>query len=47
LRWSGLQNVVQVDYHALRERDIVRLAYLVEKHLDQALLRELCGLEVH
>jgi adenosylcobyric acid synthase len=45
LRWAGLQNVQQVDYHALRERDIERLADLVEKHLDGKLLRELCGLE--
>ena len=44
LRWAGLQNVQQVDYHALRERDIERLADLVENHLDGGLLRELCGL---
>ncbi|OCR26337.1 cobyric acid synthase [Pseudomonas syringae] len=44
LRWAGLENVQQVDYHALRERDIERLADLVEEHLDGALLRELCGL---
>ena len=46
LRWAGLENVEQVDYHALRERDIERLADLVENHLDVRLLRELCGLEV-
>ncbi|KPW52834.1 Cobyric acid synthase [Pseudomonas syringae pv. antirrhini] len=45
LRWAGLENVQSVDYHALRERDIERLADLVEKHLDGTLLRELCGLE--
>ncbi|WP_439852685.1 cobyric acid synthase [Pseudomonas syringae] len=45
LRWAGLENVQSVDYHALRERDIERLADLVEKHLDGKLLRELCGLE--
>lgn len=45
LRWAGLENVQLVDYHALRERDIERLADLVEKHLDGTLLRELCGLE--
>ncbi|RMN87877.1 Cobyric acid synthase [Pseudomonas coronafaciens pv. coronafaciens] len=45
LRWAGLENVQSVDYHALRERDIERLADLVEKHLDGRLLRELCGLE--
>jgi adenosylcobyric acid synthase len=45
LRWAGLQNVQAVDYHALRERDIERLADLVENHLDGPLLRQLCGLE--
>ncbi|WP_219269103.1 cobyric acid synthase [Pseudomonas sp. Xaverov 259] len=44
LRWAGLQEVQEVDYHALRERDIERLADLVENHLDTALLRKLCGL---
>jgi adenosylcobyric acid synthase len=44
LRWAGLQDVQHVDYHALRERDIERLADLVENHLDGALLRTLCGL---
>ncbi|WP_349973707.1 cobyric acid synthase [Pseudomonas caspiana] len=43
LRWAGLQDVQQVDYHALRERDIERLADLVENHLNGKLLRELCG----
>ncbi|KAA8709167.1 cobyric acid synthase [Pseudomonas cannabina] len=47
LRWAGLENVQSVDYHALRERDIERLADLVEKHLDGTLLRELCGLEAN
>ncbi len=45
LRWAGLQDVQPVDYHALRERDIERLADLVENHLDGTLLRELCGLK--
>ncbi|AUZ47494.1 cobyric acid synthase [Pseudomonas orientalis] len=44
LRWAGLQEVQEVDYHALRERDIERLADLVEHHLDTDLLRRLCGL---
>ncbi|MCF5657564.1 cobyric acid synthase [Pseudomonas poae] len=44
LRWAGLQDVREVDYHALRERDIERLADLVENHLDTALLRKLCGI---
>lgn len=41
LRWAGLREVVSPDYHALRERDIERLADLVEAHLDTARLREL------
>ncbi|MWV15884.1 cobyric acid synthase [Pseudomonas sp. L-22-4S-12] len=44
LRWAGLREVQTVDYHALRERDIERLADLVEAHLDTARLRQLCGL---
>ncbi len=44
LRWAGLREVQTVDYHALRERDIERLADLVEAHLDTDRLRELCGL---
>ena len=43
LRWAGLQDVQEVDYHALRERDIERLADMVENHLDTKLLRKLCG----
>jgi len=43
LRWAGLREVQTVDYHALRERDIERLADLVEAHLDTTRLRELCG----
>ncbi|UXZ21187.1 cobyric acid synthase [Pseudomonas sp. YeP6b] len=44
LRWAGLESVQEVDYHALRERDIERLADLVENHLDTGLLRKLCGI---
>jgi len=44
LRWAGVQAVQEGDYHALRERDIERLADLVEQHLDTALLRRLCGI---
>ncbi|MBA2923242.1 cobyric acid synthase [Pseudomonas sp. P7] len=44
LRWAGLQDVQEVDYHALRERDIERLADLVENHLNTDLLRKLCGI---
>ena len=44
LAWAGLRAARQVDYHARRERDIERLADLVEAHLDTRLLHELCGL---
>ncbi|MBX9755721.1 MAG: cobyric acid synthase [Pseudomonadaceae bacterium] len=44
LRWAGLAEVQEFDYHALRERDIERLADLVEVHMDTDKLRELCGL---
>ncbi|WP_312243749.1 cobyric acid synthase [Stutzerimonas nitrititolerans] len=44
LRWVGLGEVQTVDYHVLRERDIERLADLVEAHLDVARLRALCGI---
>ncbi|MBD9481877.1 cobyric acid synthase [Pseudomonas sp. PDM14] len=44
LRWAGVAEVESVDYHALRERDIERLADLVEGHLDTRRLRELCGI---
>ena len=44
LRWAGLREVQAVDYQALRERDIERLADQVELHLDTEKLRALCGL---
>ncbi|WP_010485126.1 cobyric acid synthase [Pseudomonas sp. S9] len=44
LRWAGLSEVEEVDYQALRERDIERLADMVEAHLDCAVLKNLCGL---
>ncbi|MBI6566714.1 cobyric acid synthase [Pseudomonas synxantha] len=44
LRWAGLQDVQEVDYHGLRERDIERMAGLVERHLGTDLLRNLCGI---
>ncbi|MBF8756831.1 cobyric acid synthase [Pseudomonas guariconensis] len=43
LRWAGLEDAQSIDYDALRERDIERLADLVEQHLDTARLRQLCG----
>ncbi len=44
LCWAGLGEVQRVDYHALRERDIERLADLVEAYLDTPRLKSLCGL---
>jgi adenosylcobyric acid synthase len=44
LRWAGMREVQAVDYQALRERDIERLADLVEAHLDTDQLKALCGL---
>ncbi|MEH6565333.1 MAG: cobyric acid synthase [Halopseudomonas sp.] len=44
LRWAGLTQAEGLDYAALRERDLERLADLVEAHLDTAMLRRLCGL---
>ncbi|WP_225773095.1 cobyric acid synthase [Pseudomonas sp. Marseille-Q5115] len=43
LRWAGLEGATQLDYDALRERDIERLADLVEQHMDTARLRDLCA----
>jgi len=42
LHWAGLQGANELDYHGLRERDIERLADLVEQHLDTLRLRALC-----
>lgn len=44
LQWAGLEQVEAFDYHALRERDIERLADLVEAYMDTRRLRELCGI---
>lgn len=43
LSWAGLAQAQRLDYAALRERDIERLARSVEDHLDTALLLQLCG----
>ncbi len=44
LRWAGLEDAQLADYRAMRERDIERLADLVDTHLDSARLLALCGL---
>jgi len=43
LNWSGLTNTQDFDYHTLRERDIERLADMIEAHLDTQILLNLCG----
>ena len=44
LRWAGVGELQEMDYRALRERDIERLADQVAEHLDTARLKALCGL---
>ncbi|MDR2456254.1 MAG: cobyric acid synthase [Deltaproteobacteria bacterium] len=43
LRWAGLKTAKEQDYHALRERDIERLADLVEDRLDTGIILSLLG----
>jgi adenosylcobyric acid synthase len=47
LQWAGLEAATSFDYHALREREIERLADMVETHLDTTALAALCGLSLH
>lgn len=44
LAWAGLRDAVASDQGALREATLERLADTVERHLDTARLRELCGM---
>lgn len=44
LEWAGLSQVEAADLAALRERDMERLADLVEQHLDTDFLLRYCGL---
>ncbi|MDR2442171.1 MAG: cobyric acid synthase, partial [Deltaproteobacteria bacterium] len=43
LRWAGLSGAAELDYHGLREREIDRLADLVEDRLDTGLILSLLG----
>ncbi len=45
LGWAGLRNAAPMDYAALREATLERLADMVERHLDTARLRALLGME--
>lgn len=38
LKWAGLSEAVAIDYHALRETEINRLADCIEQHLDLSFL---------
>ncbi|WP_036315923.1 cobyric acid synthase [Methylophaga thiooxydans] len=43
LNWAGLETTDTFNYHALRERDIERLADMIETHMDTQQLFALCG----
>jgi len=45
LRWAGLAEPVAMDYHALRENGIERLADAIETHLDMARIMALLRLD--
>ena len=45
LAWAGLQVPQAFDYHALRERNLERLADALEAHLDMPRLLQLLGVE--
>lgn len=41
LNWAGLEQPANFNYHSLRERDIDRLADLIDQHMDTATLNKL------
>ncbi|NOQ77143.1 MAG: cobyric acid synthase CobQ, partial [Methylococcaceae bacterium] len=41
LKWAGFAEFTPIDYHALREADIERLADMIEQHMDTAFLTQL------
>ena len=43
LAWAGLDDAPALDYHALRDADIDRLADAVQEHLDTRRVLELLG----
>ncbi len=45
LRWAGLKRVQPLDYRALREESIDRLADILEQHLDLETLSDLLGVD--
>ncbi|MBL4638259.1 MAG: cobyric acid synthase [Proteobacteria bacterium] len=44
LNWAGLKHAETPDYHALRDREIDRLADMIEQHMDTAVLKDLLEL---
>jgi adenosylcobyric acid synthase len=44
LGWAGLSQAKTLDYHKLREREIDRLADLVEEYLDTGFILDLLGI---
>ncbi len=44
LLWAGLKDSQSINYHALREADIDRLADMIEQHMDTKKLAQLIGL---
>lgn len=47
LKWAGLTEFKPIDYHALREKDIDRLADMIDEHIDTDTLAELLALPEH
>jgi adenosylcobyric acid synthase len=45
LRWAGLHDTPSLDYQALREANIDRLADTVEAHLDLAVIEHILGID--
>jgi adenosylcobyric acid synthase len=41
LNWAGLTDTIQIDYQAIREKDLNRLADLIDLHLDTQKLKQL------
>jgi adenosylcobyric acid synthase len=41
LNWAGLTDTIQIDYQAIREKDLSRLADLIDLHLDTQKLKQL------
>lgn len=47
LKWAGCRDIKAIDYHALREVDIDRLATMIDEHLDTDYVASLLNLSEH